>query len=128
METKNFETYCGQDLITLLLKSGFNWQDYFVAHSIDENFHWEIPLHIAQKWLRDVKGIYVKSVLCVNRGISGHSFGFSIAEVSADLSIVKILYPLTYFDEEETKGFTKYELALEAGIKKALEMILKNKK
>ena len=127
METKKFETYCNCNLTNLLIKLGFNWQDYFVAHSIDENFHWEIPLHIAQKWLRDVKGIYVESVLCVNRGTSGHSFGFSIAEVSADLSIVKILYPSTYFDEEETKGFTKYELSLESGIKKACEIILSKK-
>ena len=30
----------------LINKAGFDWRDYFVAHSIDEHFHWEIPLHI----------------------------------------------------------------------------------
>lgn len=124
MNNKKHETYCNYDLTNLLTKLGFDWKDYFVAHDINEHFHWEIPLHIAQKWLREVKNIYVESVLCVNRGDYGHSYGFSISEISTDLSITKILYPLTYFDEEETKGFKKYELSLESGIKKALEIIL----
>ena len=147
METINHECYVSLEIAKLLKKVGFNWEVKTYYHylspydeynlefdSISTNYNhlnnadFSAPsLDVAQRWLRDVKGIYVESVLCVNRGISGHSFGFSIAEVSADLSIVKILYPLTYFDEEETKGFTKYELALEAGIKKALEMILKIK-
>ena len=117
METKKFETYCNCNLTNLLIKAGFNWQDYFVAHSIDENFHWEIPLHIAQKWLREVKNIQI---------------------IASPLSGSKKWTPLIAKDfwllHKDVDGialtpenFDTYELALEAGIKKALEMILKVK-
>ena len=43
-------------------------------------------LDVAQRWLREVKGIYVESVLCVNRGTSVHSYGFSIAEINVNSS------------------------------------------
>ena len=112
METKNFETYCGRDLITLLLKSGFDWKDYFVAHSIDEQFHWEIPLHIAQKWLRDVKQIFI----CI------------IPEIK-DYHATWIFY--IYNEQglfyENDDCFLTYEEALEAGIKKVCKIILSKK-
>jgi hypothetical protein len=114
MTTINHETYCGQDLITLLRKAGFNWQDYFVAHSIDEHFHWEIPLHIAQRWLREVKNIQI---------------------IASPLSGSKKWTPLICKDfwllHEDLDGialtpenFDTYEEALESGIKKALGIIL----
>jgi len=152
METITHECYVSLEVAKLLKQAGFDWglnsrwQDwggknphefilktdllYADGPAEYDGFH-ALPaptLSVAQRWLREVKGIYVESVLCVNRGTSGHSFGFSIAEVNADLSIVKILYPLTYFDEEETKGFKKYELSLETGVKKALELILEKGK
>ena len=55
MNNKKHETFCDYDLTNLVAKLGFNWKEYFVAQSIDETFHWEIPLHIAQKWLREDK-------------------------------------------------------------------------
>lgn len=47
MNNENHETFCNYSLTNLIIKLGFNWKEYFVAHSIDEHFHWEIPLHIA---------------------------------------------------------------------------------
>lgn len=110
METKNFETYCGQDLIALLLKSGFDWEDYFVAHSIDEHFHWEIPLHIAQKWLRDVKQIFI----CI------------IPEIK-DYHATWIFYICTERGMlyESADCFLTYEDALASSEKKVLEIIFK---
>ena len=129
METKNFETYCGRDLIALLLKSGFNWQDYFVAHFIDENFHWEIPLHIAQKWLRDVKNIVV--YVCPTY----EPMRFAAPNVVADdekwlmkWQVAAIHYNIE--SDEIDLGdvgdeiFDTYEKALESGEKKVLEIIL----
>ena len=55
MNNENHETFCNYSLTNLVIKLGFNWKEYFVAPSIDEHFHWEIPLHIAQKWLREDK-------------------------------------------------------------------------
>ena len=55
METVKHESYVSSKVVTLLTKAGFDWKDYFVAHDINEHFHWEIPLHIAQRWLREVK-------------------------------------------------------------------------
>jgi len=145
MIEQNHECYVSLEVAKLLKEAGFDWKcnGTFISEdgiqyafikmdaACDSNNSKYNPhnisaptLDIAQRWLREVKGIYVESVLCVNRGTSGHSFGFSIAEISEDLSTVKILYPSTYFDEEETKGFMKYELPLEVGIKKALEIIL----
>lgn len=103
MHNKKHETFCDYDLTNLLTKSGFDWKDYFVAHDINEHFHWEIPLHIAQKWLRETQGIEVyiipfrtnyKFIICY------------IGEIESDIK------------------YTTYEDALEAGIKKALEIIL----
>lgn len=141
----NNECYVSLEVAKLLKEAGFDWKCNGVFISEDgtqytfikmdaawdsnnskyNQYNISAPtLDVAQRWLREVKGIYVESVLCVNRRTTGHSFGFSIEEVSADLSTVKILYPSTYFDEEETKGFIKYELSLVVGIKKALEIIL----
>lgn len=109
MNNKTYETYCNCNLITLLLKSGFNWKDYFVAYSIDEHFHWEIPLHIAQKWLRDVKRLFV----CV------------VPEIK-DYHATWIFYICNEqgWSYEYDDCFLTYDEALEAGIMKALEIIL----
>lgn len=113
MNNEKHETYCGQDLITLLLKVGFDWRDYFVAHSIDEHFHWEIPLHIAQKWLREVKHLDV----IINRNHPIHepqySWEYEYVIIATDGRVKAVD---CYFEE--------YEQAQEAGIKKALEIIL----
>lgn len=108
MTIVNHECYVSLEVANLLIKAGFDWRDYFVAHSIDEHFHWEIPLHIAQRWLREVKNISV-DVLHQHNG-----WVFGITDLSNDSSLtVKLITSSTY------------EEALEAGIKKTLELILK---
>jgi hypothetical protein len=148
MKTVNHECYVSLGIAKLLKEAGFDWEGHYPRNFCyvndspelfdksvlkhytenDDVIYLAPTLEVVQRWMRETKDIYVESVLCVNRGTSGHSFGFSIVEVSADLSIAKILYPSTYFDEEETKGFEKYELSLEAGIEKALELILEKGK
>ena len=106
MNNEKHETYCNYNLTNLLIKSGFDWQDYFVAHSIDEHFHWEIPLHIAQKWLREVKNVDV--------------FAYRNEPKDKFESIVSVN------KKWSTTGMciNTYEEALETAIKKALEIIL----
>ena len=122
---KKHETYCDYDLISLLTKSGFNWIKYSVVNSLyDKDFHWEIPLHIAQKWLREVKKCYVSIVAdCDSIGVFYHT---RIIYYDTDNN-----YHATYvWEETELERvkhraiFDNYEEALEAGIKKALEIIL----
>lgn len=133
MLTINHEVYCGQDLITLLLKAGFNWREYFVAHHIDEHFHWEIPLHIAQRWLREVKNIAV--YVCP----SYEPEKFVAPSVVADDEkwLMKWQVAALPYDIEadeidlgnvEGEIFDTYEEAQETGIKKTLEIILKKEK
>lgn len=122
---KKHETYCDYNLINLLTKSGFNWIKYSVVHSLcDKDFHWEIPLHIAQKWLREVKKCYVSIIAdCDSVGVF-----YNIRIIYYDTNNN---YNATYVWEktelERVKHraiFNNYEEALEAGIKRALEIIL----
>ena len=47
MNNEKHEKFCNYSLTNLLTKLELNWKESFVAHSIDESFHWERPLHIA---------------------------------------------------------------------------------
>lgn len=117
METINHETYCNYNLTNLLTKLGFDWRDYFVAHDINEHFHWEIPLYIAQKWLREVKNIDV----VVSRAMQWKQFYYTIEHEENRTS------KIDFMSINEDLWWFKYEEALEAGIKKALEIILEKK-
>ena len=108
MNNEKHETYCNYNLTNLLIKYGFDWQDYFVAHHIDEHFHWEIPLHIAQKWLREVHHLHITIF-----SSSQESWMFRITKQHQNLE-----------DGVYGEDFNTYEEAQEAGIKKALEIIL----
>jgi hypothetical protein len=112
---KTHETYCNYNLINLLTKSGFNWIKYSVVHSLcDKDFHWEIPLHIAQKWLREVKNIDV----VVSRAMQWKQFYYTIEHEENGTS------KIDFMSLNEDLWWLKYEEALEAGINKALEIIL----
>lgn len=137
METINHECYVSLEVAKLLEKAGFDWKEYFVAHSINEVFHWEIPLHIAQKWLREVKKVSVeaKTLRWVNRYQDGKYTISYIHELwPIDTSVIpnkedkfnRYTIDCVYNIELQTYNieFQTYEEALDAGIKKALEIIL----
>ena len=115
MTTVNHECYVSLEVAKLLKKAGFDWQDYFVAHSIDGQFHWEIPLHIAQRWLREVKGIHI----CVKANEASANCKYFVTVIVSDTKWGNI-----QDDNRKTIMFDTYEEAQEAGIKKALELIL----
>lgn len=109
METINHECYVSSEVATLLTKAGFCWQDYFVIHNISGRFHWEIPLHIAQKWLRDVHYLHIT---ITPDDVEFKKWGWTI------FTSKYVKYSVF------CQGYSTYEEALEAGIKKALEIIL----
>lgn len=123
MNNEKHETYCNYDLINLLIKLGFDWQDYFVAHDINEHFHWEIPLHIAQKWLREVKKLYIE----IQRMPKCDSFD----RYFTSIAIMQEPFDIELRNKDDEKIYISgktYEQAQEAGIKKALEIILEKGK
>jgi len=138
MEIINHECYVSLEVAKLLKQAGFDWEcrGYYDRRILRFNFVWNHDgkgastqysaptLDVAQRWLREVKGYLVSSVLCINRKGKGNSFGFSIGAISEDLSDYRMIYPRSYYDEEDSKDFVKYEPALEAGIEKVLELIL----
>lgn len=115
MNNKKHETFCDYDLTNLLTKLGFNWKEYFVAHDINEHFHWEIPLHIAQKWLREVKGIHI----CVKADAASINCKYFVTVIISDTKWGNV-----QDENKKTILFNTYELAQGAGIKKATEIIL----
>ena len=122
MNNKKHETFCDYDLTNLVTKLGFNWKEYFVSHSIDDHFHPEIPLHIAQKWLREVKHLDIS--IYYDPTIKSQPYAYSIYDVEEKFNdIFGKISPVTH--SYSYGYFYKYEEAQEAGIKKAIEILLK---
>lgn len=148
MTEKNHEYYVSLEVAQLLKKAGFNWEINTCRYNsspdkvssngmLISNFngyafqHITISaptLEVAQRWLRKVKNCYVSVVAdCDSVGV------FYITRIiyyDADTN-----YHVTYIWEktelERVKHrmiFNNYEEALEAGIKKALEIILEEGK
>lgn len=135
MTTVNNEYYVSLDVAKLLKETGFdwetkNWWDY--CKPIDEwslrnypekpvnwnskyyNYDCSAPtLDVVQRWLREVKDIEV-NVLCV---YIDHIKKYSYT-----------IFTNEYKHEIIDEGFDTYEEAQEAGIKKALELILEKGK
>lgn len=143
METINHEYYVSLEVAKLLKEAGFDWKQYsfynskstLVNGTFAANWNdkiWYIDgskvsaptLDIAQRWLRKVKNCYVSVVAdCDSVGV------FYITRII--YYDTNNNYNVTYVWEktklERVKHrmiFNNYEEALEAGIKKALEIIL----
>ena len=108
---ENHETHVSQELAVKLIHAGFHWKEYLVSHQIDLPFQWEIPLDIAQKWLREVKNINIEvTILSIT---SGNLLWYA--------NIYYLKNHNGVYDEVKLVGHTwhsyeTYELALEAGI------------
>lgn len=132
METINYECYVSFEIAKLLKKAGFNWEvksyrkglnGIFETTSIPDNFNdgtltdWiSTPtLEVAQRWLREVKNCYVDVEVFVH---------------NLDKNNVYYTYNwVVYFNNDrysgsDTETTRYYEVAQEASIKKALEIIL----
>ena len=112
------ETYVSLEVAKLLKQAGFDWdyQWYHIGKNticMQPSNNTDITLSVAQKWLREVACLDI----IVDRILPSHemkySYEYEYTVITAD-GIVEAAD--CYFEE--------YEEALEAGIKKALEILL----
>ena len=130
MKTIGREYYVSLEMAKLLKEAGFNRSckyAYVITPAGDmptgeegmlieyvEDVNWIVKaptLDVAQRWLREEKDVEV-NVLCVYIG-DNKKYSY-------------VVFRGKYNRETIDEGFDTYEAAQEAGIKKALEMILKN--
>lgn len=137
METENNEYYVSLEVAKLLKKAGFDWECRMIHFCYIEDDHmWNLEdnhkqakhilkldycllaptLEVAQRWLREVKGmcLTIQPLFDKVNGQFNVVVGFTpfIHRMDGEMIIVSL-------DSEHT-----YEEAQEAGIKKALEIIL----
>ena len=150
METANHEYYVSLEVAKLLKEAGFDWEIMsFYTNDITEGCESEYELRlvkfdnwngknkswcdlvscptldIAQRWLRVVKGIYIGINEIENKravtNSDGWTFHYEYGKPTFDCDIKdeRCEDMCTLYD-----SFDTYEEAQEAGIKKALEIIL----
>lgn len=154
METVNHEYYVSPEVAELLKEAGFDWEVMsFYTNDITEGCESEYELRlvkfdnwngknktwcdlvsaptldVAQRWLREVKGIYIGIVALENkRSVTngdGCTFHYKYGKPTFDCDIQnERCETISTLDN----SFNTYEEAQEAGIKKALELILEKGK
>lgn len=131
MNTINHEIYVSFEIAELLKKAGFDWKcehpyfngifdknSYEPNNFLDATYQIAAPtLEIAQKWLREVKDIDIYIFPTTNNK-RGCVYECGIKTFGRALWIKGQPY---------TTQYDTYEEAQEAGIKKALEIILEKK-
>lgn len=134
METINHEYYVSREVAKLLKEAGFDWKVNTCRYNsspdkvssngtLASNFNGYAFQHIAisaptldvaQRWLREVKNIDV----VVSRAMQWKQFYYTITHEENRTS------KIDFMSLNEDLWWFKYEEALEAGIQKALELIL----
>ena len=149
MTAINHECYVSLEVAKLLKKAGFDWDTYnaynndgifadknrsLITWNHFSNYYSAPTTEVAQRWLREVKNVSIEVKTCrwVNRHKDGkYTVSYRHELWPIDTSIVPnnenkfICYTIDYACDIE---FQTYEEALEAGIKKALEIILEKGK
>ena len=131
MEKINHECYVSLEVAKLLNKAGFDWSSFTYYDTNDvlclsdvlitkessdltEYINCLVPtLEVAQRWLREVKGILL--YITPKRVNMEWKWDFWYIDLRDKTNIEQ---------RYSTKKFNTYEKAQEAGIKKALEIIL----
>ena len=131
METVNHECYVSLEVAKLLKEAGFDWHtnlvyvdDKLLTNPYTEDWNNTIPdtytsaptLEVAQRWLREEKGMDV--IIYVFGGSPDKTYTYEANTWTTwknDMVVDK---------EYIGNSYTTYEGAQEAGIKKALEIIL----
>lgn len=136
METMKHECYVSHEVAKLLKEAGFDWEIktfYFMDqlgetmlgdaknHNFSNQFISAPTLEVAQKWLREVKHLDIS--IHYDPTIKSQPYIYSIYDVAEKFDdIFGIISPVTHSYSDGY--FYKYEEAQEAGIMKALEIIL----
>ena len=136
METINHEYYVSFEVARLLKEVGFDWEIktfYFMGqigetmlgdaknHNFSNQFISAPTLDVAQRWLREVKHLDIS--IHYDPTIKSQPYVYFIYDAEEKFNdILGIISPITHSYSDGY--FYKYEEAQEAGIKKALEIIL----
>lgn len=137
MESVNYEYYVSLEVAKLLKEAGFKWRIntayrdgvlVFQGNLLCDNFNgkqyenaalhefFSAPtLEVAQRWIREVKAMHI----CVKPNEASANCEYFITVIVNDTKWGNI-----QDDNRKTIMFDTYEEAQEAGIKKALEIIL----
>ena len=135
METMNHECYVSLEVAKLLKEAGFDWEEHYPRNFCYVNDNTELfdksvlknyigeddviylapTLDITQRWLREVKDIDVYIFPTTNNK-RGCVYEWGIKTFGRALWVEGQPY---------TNQYETYEEALEVGIKKAIEIILK---
>ena len=135
METMNHECYVSLEVAKLFKEAGFDWEEHYPRNFCYVNDNTELfdksvlknyigeddviylapTLDIAQRWLREVKDIDVYIFPTTNNK-RGCVYEWGIKTFGRALWVEGQPY---------TNQYETYEEALEVGIKKAIEIILK---
>lgn len=109
----NHECYVSLEVAKLLKEAGFDWdcKDKFYDFTNRCEIYKKPTLDLVQRWLREIKGY----IVLVNYNEFLKTFYYSICYVKNTNR---------YIDDRDDCRDTSFEEALEAGIKKALELIL----
>lgn len=142
MENLNMSThevYCSLDICRLLKEVGFDWDTYSVYNKdgvfTDKNrsitrwnnftdYYSAPTIDVAQRWLREVKHLEIS--IYYDPTIKSQPYIYEIYDVNEKFD--NIFGRISPVSHSTTCGyFYTYEEALEAGIKKALELILEKR-
>lgn len=129
MKTVSHEYYVDLEVAKLLKEAGFDWEcpNKYERSIIACRYEdYEKPtLDVAQRWLREVKSIYIEITTIENKRAVTNSDGWTFhyeydkPTFDCDIKDERCENMCTLYD-----SFDTYEEAQEAGIKKALEIIL----
>lgn len=142
MESINHECYVDLEVAEMLKKAGFDWECrkiYYCYREDDDT--WELEdnykihkhileldycllaptLDVAQRWLREVKGVYLDIDTHFNSVGVWFSYVINVLDSDAKFGMYSNCLGAGH-------SFNEHKEALEAGIKKALELILKKGK
>ena len=126
METMKHECYVSLEVAKLLKEAGFDWEcDKFYDCTNSDCARYEEysapTLEIAQRWLREVKKLDIS--IHYDPTIKSQPYVYSMYDVEEKFDdILGIISPVTHSYSDGY--FYTYEEAQEAGIKKAVEIIL----
>jgi hypothetical protein len=134
MIEQNHECYVSLEVAKLLKEAEFDWEcnRFYDCTNSDciryEEYHTP-TLDVAQRWLREVKGIYIGIVAIENKravtNSDGWTFHYEYGKPTFDCDIQnERCETISTLDD----SFDIYEEAQEAGIKKVLEIILEKGK
>ena len=143
METVNHEYYISFEVSQLLKEAGFDWKcrcyyetsgrlrgttrgdfnNYNLPFVLENNgpviqLYSAPTLEVAQRWLREVKGLHI----CVKADEASINCKYFVTVIVSDTNWGNV-----QDENKKTILFNTYEEAQEAGIKKALEIILECK-